>query len=438
MHKGNNLTFAFVALLHVTFIATTLVAMTLDPAEDAHRKQGNATILPTFDRKKHKHVIEEFYCNIYSQQLNGQKGPVFARFRPYTVGFPLRSCTDSISFHVKSSALQTNSKTKHCRVCNKCVANFDHHCKWLNTCIGSRNYGFFVASVVSGLACLFVSCCSSIFLSINTFISLRSGYQIYPPNETRPTTHFLGRKVPKITFASWTAFSGLIELSIFGFLLHLAILHIFLSYKGLSTYEYTIQQRESVLAKQSKSRKATRSDEKQKNTLCSDSNHENFGDILSATNSVLPQGEAPDEEGMIRNPVDPPSKDGYVTGSASLPTTHSYFTFSLDRLRVLFMQLKRQNRRQYRRTEPLMDFGMSLSGTEKGTTSPSCVHMRCLECPSSASKLKQQILDETGTLHISEKSTGPTNSSIYNGATEQGTNDMDAEKNVGHQQQHFN
>jgi hypothetical protein len=34
--------------------------------------------------------------------------------------------------------------TRHCSICNKCVMGFDHHCIYLNTCIGSRNYPLFL------------------------------------------------------------------------------------------------------------------------------------------------------------------------------------------------------------------------------------------------------------------------------------------------------
>ena len=39
----------------------------------------------------------------------------------------------------------------HCPDCNVCIAGYDHHCVWMGTCIGKRNYRQFVRFNVSWL-----------------------------------------------------------------------------------------------------------------------------------------------------------------------------------------------------------------------------------------------------------------------------------------------
>lgn len=53
-------------------------------------------------------------------------------------------------------------RTSHCHDCGNCVLGFDHHCVWLGTCIGKRNYNvFFVFVLVTTIYILYVICISS-------------------------------------------------------------------------------------------------------------------------------------------------------------------------------------------------------------------------------------------------------------------------------------
>ena len=41
-------------------------------------------------------------------------------------------------------------RSGHCPECNICVLKMDHHCEWLQTCIGLRNYKFFIVMIFYG------------------------------------------------------------------------------------------------------------------------------------------------------------------------------------------------------------------------------------------------------------------------------------------------
>ncbi|CAB4055704.1 ACTB_G1 [Lepeophtheirus salmonis] len=116
-------------LVYLWHFFSHFASLFMDPADPNLRKLDSKRLIPKFDRDIHQHVIENGHCNLCSIEIS-------------------------------------SLKTKHCSICNKCVDNFDHHCKWLNQCIGKRNYVYFFSSVISSivLSCLFLGSCLTILV----------------------------------------------------------------------------------------------------------------------------------------------------------------------------------------------------------------------------------------------------------------------------------
>ncbi|KAG5472343.1 hypothetical protein LSCM1_03742 [Leishmania martiniquensis] len=58
-----------------------------------------------------------------------------------TLEFPIFFC--------RTCQVAKGPRTRHCKVCDNCVDEMDHHCPWTNCCIGRSNYPYFFGSLLS-------------------------------------------------------------------------------------------------------------------------------------------------------------------------------------------------------------------------------------------------------------------------------------------------
>ncbi|XP_014675373.1 PREDICTED: probable palmitoyltransferase ZDHHC1 [Priapulus caudatus] len=234
--------------LFASHIIVTILSCSLNPADPNLRRRSPNKPMPKFDRTKHKHVIENNRC--YLCEVDVHKG------------------------------------SKHCSACNKCVYKFDHHCKWLNNCVGGRNYSLFITCVatafVGGLVILAVCLVLFIGYFVNKWRILQPYRDLCDPeaatviaetstaigeqwstelsesfSSTRQITcnsttcnYVLKLFVPVCdkVFLSVLAASGVLCLIALALLGHLLTFHIYLIYRGWSTYDYIMNQREAHTA----------------------------------------------------------------------------------------------------------------------------------------------------------------------------------------------
>jgi palmitoyltransferase len=55
----------------------------------------------------------------------------------------------------KTCEVKRPARSKHCSLCGVCVSKFDHHCVWINQCVGENNYHYFLTFLLVHVLFLF-------------------------------------------------------------------------------------------------------------------------------------------------------------------------------------------------------------------------------------------------------------------------------------------
>lgn len=86
-------------------------------------------------------------------------------------------------------------RSKHCKVCGRCVQRFDHHCPWINCCLGKENYRTFLHFLFF-LSLLCFSFSVHLFRYLDSLVWHRSGDLLWPLDWARTA-------IQKAPFVLW-------------------------------------------------------------------------------------------------------------------------------------------------------------------------------------------------------------------------------------------
>ena len=82
------------------------------------------------------------------------------------------------------------SQSQHCRRCNMCVLERDHHCVVIGTCVGQKNRRVFVIFLLESCLTAFLACCTLSYLA-SSFNEIRIHIWRFPSSHLYAWSGFL-------------------------------------------------------------------------------------------------------------------------------------------------------------------------------------------------------------------------------------------------------
>ncbi|XP_052005197.1 palmitoyltransferase ZDHHC2 isoform X2 [Xyrauchen texanus] len=150
---------------HVLFIMfvwsywQTIFTKSMNPLKEFHLSHSDKELLEHEDRRESQQDILRRIAKdlpIYTRTMSGG-GHILIEAHPNRAKTLLIAGKVTVRY-CELCLLLKPDRCHHCSACEKCILKMDHHCPWVNNCVGFSNYKFFMLFLAySLLYCLFVS-----------------------------------------------------------------------------------------------------------------------------------------------------------------------------------------------------------------------------------------------------------------------------------------